>query len=263
MLPRPIAALEGERLRRVSGVIFDVDDTVTEGGRLCPQAFDAMHRLADAGVQLVAATGRPLGWARVIYQHWPLRAAIGENGAGWFWESEAGVQVTFFSSESERSQHARRLEELQEAVRTAMPAVRLSEDCDLRRCDIAFDIGERFQLAAHERTRLRELILDAGLDVTESSVHMHAIPGPWDKAKAIKRVLKEVLEEPFEANAAAWAYVGDSPNDAPAFGLVPLSVGVRNVLESSPGPDPMPQFITEHARGEGFAEFARRVLGAR
>jgi len=144
-----------------------------------------------------------------------------------------------------------------------MPDVMKSEDSGLRRCDIAFDIGEKVQMAPERRDLLRELIENQGLGVTESSVHMHAIPGTWNKATAIRRVLAEVLEMSFEDDKDSLAYVGDSPNDAPAFALIPLSVGVRNVLESSPLPSPMPAFITTSPRGRGFSEFARLVLQAR
>ena len=49
------------------GVIFDIDDTVTNQGVLEAEAFVAMHRLRALGVDLVAVTGRPLGWTDVIF----------------------------------------------------------------------------------------------------------------------------------------------------------------------------------------------------
>jgi 3-deoxy-D-manno-octulosonate 8-phosphate phosphatase KdsC-like HAD superfamily phosphatase len=58
------------------------------------------------------------------------------------------------------------------------------------------------------------------------------------------------------------AYVGDSPNDAPLFARVPLSVGVANVAPFLSRMEASPRYVTRAAAGAGFVEFAEAVLAA-
>ena len=47
----------------LSGVLTDIDDTLTSDGAIAPAALDALHRLQAAGVPVIAITGRPAGWS--------------------------------------------------------------------------------------------------------------------------------------------------------------------------------------------------------
>ncbi|HBQ16036.1 MAG TPA: HAD family hydrolase, partial [Myxococcales bacterium] len=59
---KPLAQLPRELAASLRGVIFDVDDTLTTRGRLTAEAYGALTALHDAGLSLIAVTGRPLGW---------------------------------------------------------------------------------------------------------------------------------------------------------------------------------------------------------
>ena len=63
----------------------DIDDTLTQNGQLDPAARVAMQALMDAGVPLIAITGRPMGWSRDFMQQgtteWPVNTIVAENGA--------------------------------------------------------------------------------------------------------------------------------------------------------------------------------------
>ncbi len=262
-MPAPITALPHASLRSLRGLIFDVDGTVTEEGRLSPEAFCAMWDLHRSGIILIAATGRPLGWARVMVQHWPVAAALGENGAGWHWRNGESVRTAYFASEVEREGHAVLLERIRGRVAKEMPGIKQSEDSGLRVCDLAFDIGETQIVPEQERAALRALMRDEGATVTESSVHMHAVPGEWDKASGLERALAGVFGVQLQEEIDRWVYVGDSANDASAFARFPLSVGVANVMDAGDALTTLPAFITDAAEGAGFAELARCVLAAR
>ena len=67
--------------RSLRGIFCDVDDTLTHAGSLVPAAYEALVRATDAGLRVVAVTGRPAGWAEVFACTWPLAGAIAENGA--------------------------------------------------------------------------------------------------------------------------------------------------------------------------------------
>ncbi|UCC84505.1 MAG: HAD hydrolase family protein, partial [Gemmatimonadota bacterium] len=93
---KPLAELDAASCRALIGVAFDIDDTVTRAGRLELAAFQAMHELAGSGLHLVAVTGRSLGWVDVVAVHWPVDAAVGENGAGWVWRDGAVPREGYF-----------------------------------------------------------------------------------------------------------------------------------------------------------------------
>lgn len=245
------------------GLVFDIDDTVTRNGVLEPSAYAAMHQLATAGFELVAVTGRPLGWADVLARQWPVRVAVGENGAGWSWVEGRRFNEGYFCSERERGQQARLLERIRTEVARAMPHVLVSSDDRARRCDLAFDIGELVSLPEADIDTLVSLIEGFGVASSVSTVHAHAVPGPWNKASGVARALADAMGIDLDAELDRWVFVGDSGNDAEAFAYFPNSVGVANVrahLDRLPSP---PRYVTDTDRGKGFAELSAHLVGGR
>ena len=59
----------------------DIDDTLTTEGAITPDALQALADLRDAGLPVIAVTGRPVGWSVPFALAWPLRAIVAENGA--------------------------------------------------------------------------------------------------------------------------------------------------------------------------------------
>lgn len=262
-VPEPIERIPGEALADLRGVVFDIDDTITRRGCLEADAFEALHRLHGAGLDLVAVTGRPLAWADVAAQLWPIDLAVGENGAGWSWRSERGLRTGYFQSDDERASGRELLDAVRDRVTTEMPHLRVTADDHLRRCDLAYDVGETVDLPRHEIDALERLIEDAGAHASVSSVHAHAAPGDWDKASGVEAAAREVLGFELAEIRSRWLFVGDSGNDAAAFAYFPVSVGVRNVerhLHRLPVP---PRYVTRSDRGRGFREVADLVLASR
>ena len=257
--PAPLADME---LRGIDAVAFDVDDTLTSGGVLQHTAFTAMHALHDAGVTLLAVTGRPLGFAEVVARQWPVDLAIGENGAGWFWrdpERREVVRDGLYESAETMADIARRLEAVRAAVEQELPEMRLASDMRLRRYDLAFDIGEEQRLDARAIAELEDCIERAGANAVTSSVHCHAQLGSWNKARGIERSVERVMGS-YEHSR--WVFIGDSGNDQAAFeAFGPRSVGVANVLENEL--EVLPAYVCTRPRGDGFAELAERLLRTR
>lgn len=247
----------------VRGVVFDVDDTVTRDGILQPTAYSAMHELVDAGFDLVAVTGRPLGWTDVLARQWPLRVAVGENGAGWTWVDGHGVHEGYFSSEPERARQRGLLRAVRAAVAAAMPQVQVSRDDRARRCDLAYDIGEWASLPRADVDALVSIIEHTGCRASVSTVHAHAVPGRWDKAEGVCRALEQVVEPGGPLELDQWIFVGDSGNDAAAFERFGRSVGVANVRAHLDRLPVAPRYVTDAARGDGFAELAAHLIQAR
>ena len=74
-----------DKALRLKYILFDIDDTVTENGKLLPVAFQAMWDLSEYGFRVIPVTGRPAGWCDLIIRQWPVDAVIGENGAFCFY----------------------------------------------------------------------------------------------------------------------------------------------------------------------------------
>ncbi len=265
---RPLHEMPAGVRAAISGVVFDVDDTITRDGRVERAAGEALWRLADAGVRAVAVTGRPLGWADVLVRLLPVEAVVAENGAGWVSiDRSAGhgvVREGYFHPADERARHAERLERIRARVADALPEVGLADDQRARRCDLAFDVGERVTLAPEVIARLVDVIEAEGARSVVSSVHAHAMPGAWDKAIGTVRALGDVLGIDLEGadERARWVFVGDSGNDADAFAWFPVTVGVANVVDHLDRLPTPPRWVTPSDRGRGFAELVDALLAA-
>lgn len=244
-------------------LLFDVDDTVTTDGVLEACSLDAMFRAKAAGIRLVAVTGRPLGWAEVFAWTWPIDMAIGENGAGWMWREGRTFETHFDAPEDERGLHQTRLRDVLLEVSEVLPQLPRAGDSALRRCDVAWDIGETRQATQEERETLRAIIVRHGLVASYSSVHAHAIPGDWNKARGSERALRARFGMSAEEAKKTCVFVGDSGNDAAAFAYFDHSVGVSNVHASLATLTSKPKYVTERARGEGFAELVSHLIAAR
>lgn len=256
---RPLSSLDAKGIR---GVCFDIDDTLTTHGRLGEAAYSSLWQLRRAGFRLIAATGRPLGWTDVIARQWPVDGAVGENGAGFVWMSNEGLREGYIDSAEERGQQAGILQRLKSRISSALPSIQTSDDSHARRCDIAFDIGEKHTVPAEQIAELVAMIESEGCSAPVSSVHCHAVPGDWDKARGIAALHEAIWGEPLMREE--WAFIGDSGNDAAAFSAFPISVGVANVrphLERLGVRQP--KFVCEKERGEGFSELAAHLLKAR
>ena len=77
----PLSAWTASQRRRIKGVLTDIDDTLTEDGRIMPQALQALELLHQARIPVVAITGRPAGWSEPWAMTWPMAGIVAENGA--------------------------------------------------------------------------------------------------------------------------------------------------------------------------------------
>jgi len=72
-----------------------------------------------------------------------------------------------------------------------------------------------------------------------------------------------VFARDIDAERQAFAFVGDSPNDAPMFAFFPNAVGVANVRRFLPQIDTPPGYITTREAGSGFVELVDALLDRR
>jgi HAD superfamily hydrolase (TIGR01484 family) len=248
------------------GIFSDVDDTLTHAGALVPDAYAAMCRARAAGLRLVLVTGRPIGWAEVLASIFPVDAAIAENGAVAVMPGPGGHRRFYFEDEAARAEGARLRQEARLLVERELPAARLTADHALREVDLAFDIAERVRLDEPAIARVTAVLERVGLRTIRSSIHLHGTFSAGDKGKMSARVAEQLWGETPDAVREHYLYVGDSPNDAPAFSFFTRSIGVANVLECQErlvALGALPWAVTRGAGGHGFAELIDAVLAAR
>ncbi|WP_270934382.1 HAD family hydrolase [Falsiroseomonas oryzae] len=264
-LPRPLAAAPTARLAALRWVLTDIDDTLTTEGRLTAEAYAALEALQAAGLRVVPVTGRPAGWCDMVARFWPVAAVVGENGALWYAMDHAARRIRRHHVQDDAARLAARvrLDALAAQAMAAVPGSRIAADQPFRMFDVAVDFAEDTgPLPLAQAERIAAIFREGGAEAKVSSIHVNAWIGSWDKLAGLRHLFA-ALWQPLEEVLDRVAFVGDSPNDAPLFGAVPLSVGVANVAPFLPGIAAPPAFVTEGAGGAGFVEFARAVLAAR
>ena len=127
---RPLHELDPGLLSTCLAVLTDIDDTLTTSGQLPAAAYDALERLAQAGLPVVPITGRPAGWCDMIARLWPVAGVVGENGAFYFsYDRTARVmRQRFFASAEERRANRARLDDLRERILAEVPGAGIASD---------------------------------------------------------------------------------------------------------------------------------------
>ncbi len=257
---RPLADAD---LRQVLGVMTDIDDTLTAAGALDPAALPALQALRDAGLPVIAITGRPMGWSLPFAGLWPVAAIVAENGAVALIPSAGGVSTEFAQDDATRTRNAARLRATLERIESEVPGARRAQDSAGRVTDIAIDHSEFAHLDEAAIARVVAMMQAQGMQATVSSIHINGWFGEHDKYSAACWMVQRLFGRRLADEVKRWVYVGDSTNDQAMFAAFPLSVGVANLRRFADQLHTWPAFITDGERGLGFAELARRVLAAR
>ena len=67
---QPLTEYSQNALRKIRFVLTDIDDTLTENGKLPAESYQALERLQQAGLKVIPITGRPAGWCDHIARMW-------------------------------------------------------------------------------------------------------------------------------------------------------------------------------------------------
>jgi HAD superfamily hydrolase (TIGR01484 family) len=252
---KPLAKLERSEALALEGLLFDLDDTLLDHGRLTERAYSALFRLREAGLKLHIVTGRPLGWVRLLARLFPVDGGVAENGGALV--GPGGVEVATVAA-AERARRTERLAALVREIRATFPELEPPDDVGERLTDYTFDVGERRKVPAELTERVTAFARERGATVHVSSVHLHVGYDAVDKAAGAVRLLDTLHGTDATRALGRHAFIGDSENDAACFAAFRTTVGVANLRGRM---TLRPRFVTRGERGEGFAELAR-VLGA-
>jgi HAD superfamily hydrolase (TIGR01484 family) len=262
----PIENISSALLQNLQGVLFDLDDTFTTHGKIPACSFTALWDLRNAGLTVVAVTGRPAGWCDHLARMWPVDGVVGENGAFYFWfdETEGKIKKRFLDSHSVRAEKRQRLITIRDEILAAVPGSALASDQHYREADLAIDYCEDVPpLDPGAVKKICQIFEAHGATCKVSSIHVNGWFGKYDKLGMVKRFMQERFGLDLDAEKGGFAYCGDSPNDEPMFEYFPISVAVNNVLKFVDQMGKLPAHITSLEGGEGFAEFASHILKCR
>lgn len=255
----------------VTGVLTDIDDTLTSQGKLHASTYAAMQRLREAGIKLVPITGGPASLALHAARLWPVSAAIGESGAVLYHHDGKQLHTQYWDDANTREQQQAKREQTLARLKQAIPRLQLASDQCFRLCDLAINHSEDFfseaeKLNADEVKLVRKMLSDEGYTVRQSSIHFNAWLGSYDKLPMAKHALKTLWNIDLDSDASArehWVYIGDAPNDEAMFEFFPTSVGVANVRPHLGHMQHPPAFIAERSHGAGFEEVVALLLSLR
>ena len=248
----------------IRGVFFDIDDTLTTGGKLTPGAYAALGRLRSAGKLVIAVTGRPAGWCDHISRMWPVDAVVGENGAFYFYFDETRKKLVkqFLLGEAARAANRARLAAVRERILNEVPGCAVASDQLYREADLAIDFSEDVpRLPFGEVDRIVRIMQAAGMTAKVSSIHVNGWYGDYDKLGMTRRLMQERYGVDLDRDRAHYVFAGDSPNDAPLFKFFPHSVGMANIADFGARLADPPAYVTLARSGAGFVELVGRLLG--
>jgi HAD superfamily hydrolase (TIGR01484 family) len=213
---------------------------------------------------VVPVTGRPAGWCDHIARMWPVDAVVGENGAFWFRHDGHRLVKRYVTGDAERARRTARLDGIARRILAEVPGCAIASDQPYREADLAIDFREDVPALPREAVAGIVAIMEAeGLTAKVSSIHVNGWFGGYDKLSTSRRMLREEFGIDLEAEANAFVFAGDSPNDQPMFRFFPHSVGVANVRAMADLMQDLPAWITPSEGSAGFAELASALLAAR
>ncbi len=262
---RPLSEFPMAARRAVRFVLCDIDDTITDNGRLPAASLGAMERLGAAGVAVLPITGRPAGWCDHIARMWPVDGVVGENGALFFRYDHAKRRMhrVYWKTAAQRAADRERLAVVAREIVAAVPGSAVAADQPYRETDLAIDYAEDVdRLPDDAVARIVAMFEAAGAVAKVSSIHVNGWFGDFDKLSMTRRVFADIFDRDIDGPRDDIVFIGDSPNDAPMFAFFPNAVGVANVRDFARKLAAEPAWVTGARGATGFAELADAILAA-
>lgn len=245
---------------KIDFLLTDIDDTLTDEGRLGPQAYAALWQLAQSGIRVIPVTGRPAGWCEMIARQWPVDGVIGENGGFYFRYKNKKMIREFFFDEQTQQSNRKKLNLIQKQVLSEVPGCDIASDQFCRLMDLAIDFCEDVPaLSQMAVDQIVGIFHQHGAQAKVSSIHVNGWFGDYNKLSMSLRYLEK--EHGISADQArkVCAFSGDSPNDEPMFEYFPNSFAVANIQNFLSQIKFKPQFVASNVGGQGFAEIAKAL----
>ncbi len=247
--------------QNIKYVFTDIDDTLTNDGKLISESYEAMWRLSQKGIKIIPITGRPAGWCELIARMWPVDAVVGENGGFYFTYKNFEMIRKFQIAEAQRIENQKKLKKIEEEVLSAVPGSAVASDQFCRMMDLAIDFCEDVPaLSSEDVDKIVDIFKKHGAQAKVSSIHVNGWFGSYDKLSMCKIYVEDYLNLDLDENNEQFCFVGDSPNDEPMFEFFENSVGVKNVEKFLSKMSHPPKYLTSNEGGHGFKQVADHLL---
>ncbi len=245
----------------VQFLLTDIDDTLTDDGRLGPEAYESLWKLHSVGIHVIPVTGRPAGWCEMIARQWPVSGVVGENGAFYFRYHQNRMTRHFALDEKTRNENQKKLEVIRREVLTQVSGAAVASDQFCRMFDLAIDFCEDVPaLPKSEIQRILKIFEQAGAQAKVSSIHVNGWFGHYNKlSQSLEFLQNEFGLSPTSAKHKC-GFVGDSPNDEPMWEFFPHGFAVANINNFAAEIIHKPTYVANHRGGKGFAEIAEKIL---
>lgn len=249
-------------LNQIKYLFTDVDDTLTTNGALLPETLEAMYRLKAQGITVVPVTGACAGWCDQMLRLWPIDTVIGENGAfAMHLNTNQSITTDFWDGAGTNKENQARVKSIIEKYIKNHDTFFFSADQPYRLCDVAIDIAQ--SNTSVDSAQIQNLIAHLkrfGVNARQSSIHVNAWLGDFDKFSMVKRVLHSKFKLPESEIQTKVAYIGDAPNDEPMFKGLTHTFGVANIRRHLSSMSYHPWSILSKEGGLGFVECTNLLL---
>jgi HAD superfamily hydrolase (TIGR01484 family) len=239
----------------------DIDDTLTNDGKLLAKPYEMLWKLAESGIQIIPITGRPAGWCEMIARFWPVHSVIGENGAFYFSYQNKKMKRHFFIDEEQRLENQKKLQQIELEVLEKIPQAATSSDQFTRLFDLAIDFCEDVQpLNSEKIDQIVQVFETHGAKAKVSSIHVNGWFGDYDKRSMCEVFFEKEFKRTLAEDQQDCVFVGDSPNDEPMFGFFQNSFAVANIQKFLDQLKMPPKYSIPKLGGEGFTLLADHLI---
>ncbi|MGE3975885.1 MAG: HAD-IIB family hydrolase [Bdellovibrionales bacterium] len=251
----------------VQYLFTDIDDTLTDEGRLGAEAYEALWKLEKAGVSVIPVTGRPAGWCEMIARVWPVIGVVGENGGLYYRYHQKKMIRHYAIAEQQLTENRNKLDQIvaPEILKTVKGSA-LASDQFCRLFDLAIDFCEDVPaLPNTDVDKIVSLFTKYGAQAKVSSIHVNGWFGAYDKLSMCKEFVSRELNLNLDLpkDRLQFAFCGDSPNDEPMFEFFENSFAVANIHSFKNRIKTLPQYVSKTEGGHGFVEISKVLLSLR
>ena len=260
---KPISSISESLCKNLEYIFTDIDDTITECGKLPPETIDAIWKFYKTGINIVPVTGRPAGWCDHIARMWPVAGVIGENGAFYYSYDQKNKKFTrkYLQTDETRKEGQLRLNTIKERALKEVPGCAIASDQPFRVADLAIDFAEDAgPLNQEEIDKICKIAEDAGATCKVSSIHINCWYGSYDKLECFNIFLKDFTGKSLREMQDKIIYIGDSQNDEPMFEKLKNTIAVANIKFFFNRLKYFPTYITEKESAQGFHEASEIIL---
>ena len=239
----------------------DIDDTLTDHGQLHAEAYAALWRLKQNGIEVIPVTGRPAGWCEMIARLWPVHGVVGENGGFYFRYHERKMHRHFVFDETTRAKNKTEIENIRRDVLSEVPGTAVASDQFSRLMDLAIDFCEDVPpLPDSAVDQIVKIFERHGAQAKVSSIHVNGWFGSYDKLSMCREYASRELNLDLDKTNELFAFSGDSPNDEPMFAFFKNAFAVANIEKFLTRIKNKPAYLARSEGGAGFVEIANQLI---